>query len=177
VLFLDMDGVLCDFHGRAAEEFGCDVTDFTEWAIWEPMGLSEAAFWKWLGTRSREWWASLDPYPWAQEVVDAVRRADPEFRVLSAASKGFSVAGKIDWFEKHFGDHFSRFHFTSQKSDLAGPGRVLIDDNDANCESFSASGGKFILFPQPWNKAGGMAKDRLEWLEDNLEFRREFLCQ
>jgi hypothetical protein len=171
MIFLDMDGVLCDFHGRAAEDFGCDVNDFTEWAIWEPMGLTEEEFWTWLGTRSREWWSSLNPYPWAEELVSMVASVDPEYRILSTASKGHSVAGKIDWFHNHFGEQFHRFHFTSQKPDLAARGRLLIDDSDHNCKGFAAKGGDFLCVPQPWNANASRIDRRMEHVRSMLYYQ------
>ena len=46
---------------------------------------------------------------------------------------------------------FRRYALTPQKHLLAGPNRILIDDNDRNIEAFRAAGGIGILFPQPWN--------------------------
>jgi len=53
----------------------------------------------------------------------------------------------------HFEGHGPELVLTRDKSLLARPRAVLVDDSDANVDAFRAAGGAGIVFPQPWNRA------------------------
>lgn len=82
------------------------------------------------------------------------------------------LEGKVRWLYEHFpkekGRHFSDFLIGNQKHLLAWPGRVLIDDAEANVEKFRSAGGEAILFPQVWN-GNFEVEDRLAYVKNQLQ--------
>lgn len=178
MIFLDMDGVCADFVGAACKAHGKTTDGVDCWDFFEKWGIDEDQFWEPVNAGGREFWANLEPFEWFDELLSMVKAADRNFYVLTKPSRQAScLAGKLDWIHKHFGRNFRNYIFSPNKTPLAAPGRLLIDDSDENCEGFSAAGGKFILFPQPWNKARDLFMPRMQWVAENLEYRKEFLCQ
>ncbi len=53
----------------------------------------------------------------------------------------------------------------ADKSLLAGPYRILVDDHDENVRMFRALGGQAVLWPQPWNAMHGP-----KWAEPKAKF-------
>ena len=58
--------------------------------------------------------------------------------------------------------------FTGAKKFIAGPGRWLIDDKDANVEAFRAAGGQAITVPRPWNSEHGKSHQVMETIRKEL---------
>lgn len=120
-IFLDVDGVLAD------------CTQAPE--------LLEA--WGGVADEGREFWAGLPRTPWFEETLALVEASG--CRVHLATTPQFEAScwvGKVHWLREHVPDR--HVVLTSEKSILAGPGRLLIDDCDANCEGFRAAGGAAI---------------------------------
>lgn len=162
MILLDMDGVLCDFVGEACELHGRDPATVTRWDFYAGWGMTAADFWRPINHQGRDFWARLQPYPWAAELIEAVAKADPDFHVCTTPSASpESLAGKLDWLHAHFGRRFRRYHMTPSKAALAAPGRLLIDDSDHNVGDFIANGGEAMLFPQPWNRFATIARERM----------------
>lgn len=177
MLFLDMDGCVANFVKAACAAHGRDTSDVDEWNFFTKWGIDENQFWEPVNAGGREFWANLEPYEWFDELVGMVKKADPNFYILTKPSRQAScLAGKLDWIHRHFGKGFRNYIFAPDKSPLAAKGRLLIDDSDDNCHAFSAAGGKFILFPQPWNKARNLYTPRMKWVAENLEYRKDWLC-
>ncbi|MEM1297110.1 MAG: hypothetical protein AAGH89_17220 [Verrucomicrobiota bacterium] len=158
-LFLDLDGVFADFTRAALrlhdEEHYLESWPTGERDISKVLGISKTAFWKKIDRAGTEFWESLEPYPWFEELIDVARNTAP-FALLTAPSLSpDSLAGKAAWIDRHFpkieGRKFRNFLITSQKHLLAGPGRVLIDDSASMVSAFRRAGGNAILFPQIWN--------------------------
>lgn len=159
-IFLDMDGVLTDFVGAVLRLHG--QSDLLE--TWPPgerdipkvLGMSRGAYWKLIDEQGSDFWASLKPFDWFQELIECVRAVAP-FTILTASSldPGCS-SGKVRWLYEHFpkveGRRFTDYLIGCRKDLLAQPGHVLIDDAESNVDAFEAAGGRAILFPQKWNR-------------------------
>lgn len=175
MIFLDMDGVCADFVKAACAAHGKDDSEVDCWNFFEKWGITEDEFWEPVNAGGREFWANLEPYPWFDELVSMVKDADKNFYVLTKPSRQAScLAGKLDWIHKHFGDKCRNYIFAPNKSPLAAPKRLLIDDSDDNVKGFRKHGGVAYLFPQPWNASRHSASDDFSWLRETLDdYRRE----
>jgi hypothetical protein len=169
LIFLDMDGVLCDFIGPAAALHGRDARAL-DWAAGKGLdlaaqtskvfGLGLDAFWWPIHAAGEKFWAELELTPWASGragLVASALRLDDCVVLSRPSSCPTSAAGKALWLRRHFDGRFavpSGAILCARKELLAGPGRVLIDDDDRNVAAWRAAGGAAVLLPQPWNAAG-----------------------
>lgn len=172
MIYLDLDGVLCNFVDASLLEHGQDhliqpgyPNTWSYYADWE---ITEDQFWEPIDKAGELFWVNLDPYPWLDEVLTAVELADPNFRICTAPSRHpTSLSGKWHWIQKYIGIGVDRVHMTTMKRDLSREGRLLIDDADHNYAAWQEHGGVCCLFPQPWNT--NRKKDRNKQLRQYLD--------
>ncbi len=156
-IFLDVDGVLADFHNSLYASLFIDdpyknpaclgeyrlekVIDLPREEILRP--CSDEEFWEWI--------------PKTPDADDFIQRAEREVgrenvyfltaSIMSAAAYG----GRARWVKEHYPQYFPRLIISPEKHWLAAPGRLLVDDCDDNVNAWRASGGDAILVPRPWN--------------------------
>lgn len=166
VVFFDLDGVLADFVGGALKAHGKELPPGeVQWDFCTQIGFSgvnDAAFWSPLGF---DFWAGLGVLPDGLCLLRAVERlVDPD-RIAFLSSPCESpgcVDGKRAWVAAHFPEYRRRLFLGSAKHLFAGPGKVLVDDHDANIDGFHEAGGQTVCPPRPWNRwkaeclAGGL---------------------
>ncbi len=181
MIVLDLDGVLADFttascvvHGKEDEAPGIDNWDFfKEWGLsgsefWEPIHVAALSFYKDL----------VDPYPWMEELILAIDDAD-DFVILSAPSQSeWCYAGKKVWVDQHIAPVLGRspeLMIGSKKHLLAGPDRLLVDDNDGNVQKFTEAGGHTVTFPQLWNSQASLTGEaRMAYIHHALNFWKSY---
>lgn len=149
MIFLDMDGVLCDFAGGVCALFGKDAPQAGDLAqeLHQHLGIAKGLMWSRIAEAGARLWEGLEPLPWADELV-ALVRSHGELVIATAPSLNpASLAGKLTWLQRRFGRNFRDFVVTPQKHLLAAPGRILIDDSPRHVDAFSAFGGLSTLFP------------------------------
>lgn len=155
IAFVDLDGVLADFHSAAYRAHGqvFDEATYpaTVWNTWEVLGLeSDAEFWRGIDF-NHNFWHTLSPLPWLRRVVALAHELADVVKVATSPSRSpLCFSGKRMWHLQHLG-HDVELILCKSKYLLAAPDRVLIDDADHNCEAFYAAGGETILFPRKWN--------------------------
>lgn len=161
MILVDMDGVLCDFMGPAVRLHDFDAEKVqSEWPsgefdVCKVLGIAPMKFWERIDRQGFRFWESLPEYQWTQELIGIVNCH--EFVIASCPSwSPDSSSGKVGWLHKKFGRSFRAYMLGQRKELLAGPGRVLIDDNEDNCRKFVMAGGDAILFPRPWNRLAGI---------------------
>lgn len=165
-ILLDMDGVISDFIGGLIKLFGLpgDYLQATFGDAIVPWSLDEI----FPGRSKRdimslcdeEFWSSLEPYPWATELVKGCIDLVGPKNVMFCSCPGHydqrmfypTVVGKIRWLGKVFPDYDCDICFSCQKHILATPNSILVDDSPLQCDLFSRYGGCGILFPQLWNE-------------------------
>lgn len=172
--FIDLDGVIVDFASAACRAVGqphhADTT-FKEWptgqwSMAEVFGMTETDFWNEIDRHGEDWWASLEAYSWAAELVSEI---PVPFTIATSPSRNpASSSGKVRWMRSYFGKRFNNFLIGSQKYLLAKPDTLLIDDNDRKVSDFREAGGHAILFPQPWNANHGITADRIGYVREML---------
>lgn len=154
-LLCDLDGVLVDFVRGAFAVHGidfpyCDV----RWEI-DKQVFGEAdrnKFWEPLKT---DFWSNC---PWTTEgkaLWDYLWNVIGRDKLWICTSPSYdpeSATGKMKWIQRELPGMERRFVITPHKWLCALPGRLLVDDNEPNCERFVKHGGKSVLIPRPWNK-------------------------
>jgi 5'(3')-deoxyribonucleotidase len=153
IIFLDMDGVCCDFASAAAAACHHAGEAITQWNMARQFGITDEEFWRAVDAGSEDFWANLRAYPWFPAIHEALKEQGSVYITTTPSQSPRSFAGKTRWLHGYFGRDFRDFIFTPHKHLLAAPGRVLIDDNAEMCKRFEEHGGRAILFPQPWNDA------------------------
>lgn len=164
IYFIDMDGVVCDFVRAALElhvgtsyEIEMILNEWPkgEYRIERVLGISTDQFWEPIASCGEDFWALLNELHSGMQLVESLREDNRKFVFLtSPAMCSSSSSGKVRWLQRRFGADFRDYILCpTSKSLLAGPGRVLVDDSDRNCEEWKACGGTSIVWPQPWNSA------------------------
>lgn len=164
VIFFDLDGVLADFVGgvfRLQHPKPAPRYDDVRWGLEEQLGYADPAdFWRQLGY---EFWSELPAYEDGFGLLGAVATAvglDGIGLLTSPCDTPGCLEGKRDWVRRHLPDYHRRLFIGSAKHLFAGPGKVLVDDHDANVDAFRAAGGRVVQPPRPWNRRSGETHER-----------------
>lgn len=180
MIFLDMDGVLCDFASAAFRvhdrEFNADEYPKGQFALEPVLGVTTKQFWDRIDSHGEAFWEQLEPLPWALELVTAVSMLDTVIIATSPSRSPASYSGKRRWLQR-MGLHVLASMFGSEKWLLAQPGRTLIDDAEHNVFPWCRQGGDAILVPQPWNHGQpvpDMADFVMRCLEQITSSRKEY---
>ena len=176
MILLDMDGVLCDFVGSAARLFGKNPSYvYANWkgdhdACPAEIGVSPEKLWEKIEAEGEAFWTGLEPYPWAKEMYEWLVSKDDVVILTKPNYHPSCVAGKLAWLYS-FTDNprFGNYLIGPRKDACARPSSLLIDDNDANVESFVKAGGRALLFPQPWNKERAFKGDKFTNLRYQMQ--------
>jgi 5' nucleotidase, deoxy (Pyrimidine), cytosolic type C protein (NT5C) len=153
VCYLDLDGVLVDFHkGVMAFHRHFQPYETLTWDIWDSWNMSAEAFWGPLGY---DFWLNL---PWTPEGKTFLQGVEKVFkdRIVITTSPCWTpgcAQGKLDWIKREIPHLFRSTSIGPAKHLLAGPGKLLIDDSDSNIKLFVDEGGTAIRVPRPWNVA------------------------
>ena len=153
-IFLDMDGVIVDFHRGVLEMFGVDeVSNPTEWEFKyrEDFGMSAKTFWNYC---DNDFWRQLEFTPEAVDIFQALQSRDLLDRVcLLSHPVSHAFQGKVDWIKENLPQMYNskQFLLGPIKHWCAHPESLLIDDCYNNCRDFVRAGGNAFIFPRPWN--------------------------
>lgn len=180
-IYLDLDCTLFDFIGAVARRFG--LTDARlrkkwtpgEYDVVKPLSkwfpeMTTERFWATLDGDA-EFWAKMPPLSWFEALLTLAEAYDPQYRLLTSPSRcPWSWFGKASKIARHFSPRFlqERTVLTSLKSELSKPGRVLIDDSQANCDAWNKEGGTAILFPSIHNRLHEYEADPLYIVKQSL---------
>lgn len=182
IIFLDMDGVLCNWTKGVAQILEMDYHEFlAKWpagtaSISDVLGVKKSHYWNKIDRMGAKFWRNLEPFPWFDDLIATASEVG-EIKILTSPScHGSSADGKMQWIADRW-DRFKwrNFVITNQKWLCAGPHRILIDDNDKQCQDFetrkdgSPTGGTAILFPQRWNQNHEHEYDPVGYVRWRLE--------
>lgn len=161
---LDLDGVITKFVEGAAKVIGYDPKVVTEWDYYHLVGETEQSFWDKIDAVSPDFWANLELYDWAYELIFLCQTYGEIIFLTSPSRSALSSQGKVLWMQKHFGFNFRQYLIGPKKEFCANTNTILIDDSDKNIHKFEKAGGKTILFPQPWNANRNLTSDRMPYM-------------
>lgn len=125
-IFLDMDGVLADFHRLLLERFGRTFDAGRQEVPWAALSKIDRLYFQ------------LEPLPTAFELWDLAHSLGARVEVLTAIPRRSTIptaeADKRDWIAKHFGTStpVRIGPFSRDKWKHAAPGDVLVDDRADN---------------------------------------------
>jgi len=153
-LFLDMDGVLCDFIGEVERRTGRQ---------WEGDGIDlKAGIGMSLNEVIDTWptiFAELSMTPFAQQLLDAAAAWDT-YIITDCCSDCRIAHGKVTWITDRARQYIDRLFFCRKKRELIGyDDCILIDDMDHHNPDF--------LVPQPWNR--NRKRDQSDWTKAMIE--------
>lgn len=144
-IFVDLDGVLVDFVKKAKE-----------WVPgWEddahPMRNKklDRELWGRVGGRAKlgiPFWGTMEPMPDAHELWSYLQKYNPQ--ILSATGVvGAPEPEKREWVKRHLGANVvvNLVRRAADKSQMAGPNRILIDDKMKALDPWKQQGGIPIL--------------------------------
>jgi hypothetical protein len=135
-LYLDLDGVLADFEGRATALFDMPPKEYQQLH-------GQGRFWGRLA-KTPDFYNTLELLPDAMELFEGVRHLDPI--ILTGLPVGkWAEPQKRSWVERHFPGTGLITTLARKKSEHCKPGDVLVDDQDKYRDLWETAGGVFIL--------------------------------
>lgn len=139
-LYVDMDGVLADFHKKAEKLIGNPLNKETKKEFWKKLkSLSKEEF--------MDFWENLDWMPNGKKLWTSVAKYDP----IILSSPGFSLASDIEkakmkWIDKNLHPKPNKIIFEVDKTKYANPNSILIDDLSKNIDPWKSKGGVGFLY-------------------------------
>lgn len=158
-VYLDVHGTVADFVGAWCALTGRAMPERWPAGVWsleEVFEASTSEIWDPIARAGASWWASLPPTPEAASILALARSiSDSVVFATSPASPGSDrcaeAAGSTRLILDRYGDSP---RILASKSELAKPGRLLIDDSPAQVDAWRQAGGVALLVPRPWNGRG-----------------------
>lgn len=174
-VYLDMDGVLVDFHKGVHIVFDQpynyqhkSLYDYDFWSDWD--GISREQINEKCTT---SFWQNLN---WMHDGHDILRlittvvKPEQIYLLTTPMPNPESATGKTLWVEKHMPEYKKRLIITqAPKHMFAKSDTLLIDDKTENVDDFIEAGGYGLLVPRPWNIDYGMADYTTQIVEERLE--------
>ena len=174
LIFIDLDSVIVQFYQGALKVLG--VTNYSipinepSMEKWPGVNVTTSEFWRAIDATNEKFWAELEPYSYARDLVKVCESYGETFILTAPARNPYCLAGKKMWVQKHLPRLSGKMIITKHKYLCAAPNRVLIDDNNEQCDKFSAAGGGTILFPQLFNRNHALAiVDKVEYVKLQLD--------
>lgn len=149
-VFLDMDGVLVNFTKALCKLLKIPYTQDRAYGydFWKYCGMTDDEFRDTI-TREARWWATMEPHPYAKDLVHWLIDQGIDWHILSSSMYDCDCfAGKSQWVRKHLGDEgMKRFILVcGDKGRIARKGDILVDDGPHNWDAWEAAGGEAF----PW---------------------------
>ena len=153
ILYLDLDGVMCDFDKQVHKLFGNNPDDLqsiksTETTKEYIHRIGSNQFWKKIRT-SPEFWSSMDPI---EGSIEAFKRLYPLFDSVCIISNPDKkdltncINQKNKWVDTYLSGYNLKRIYLENKYIYANPNCLLIDDLEKNIKLWKQYGGKTIHF-------------------------------
>ena len=178
LIYLDMDGVCCDFVSAALRINGFEPEEvFSRWQqehrgefhMSKVLDIKMETFWDHIHTGGIDFWRGLEAYPWFTQMHKELEKLGRVVFLSSPTRSPDCIAGKHHWLQDRFGRTFNQFIFTQQKDLLAHSNATLIDDYEGNITAFNDRQGHGQLFPRFWNARHHIDDDPCEYILQQCE--------
>jgi hypothetical protein len=141
-IFVDLDGVLCDFIAAANELF--NVKNFAQW------NDMKKTHWKKIVDEGPDFWSNMSWTNDGKKLWDYVVKNYNNVQILSAKpiDNGESELGKKLWIRKNLGSSYAAnaiICYGVEKQNYADFNNILIDDSDRNIRQWINKNGIGIL--------------------------------
>lgn len=152
-IFLDLDGVICNWVKAVADLLNVDLKDEyirnklkEGYKFEEIIDIKKEEMWKKINNGGRDFWKNLKLTPWAKKLVQEIKNTNNNLCFLTApSSHASSLSGKKIFLDKHFKG--INFIITGEKHFCAHPNALLIDDSINKIKKFEDWGGNVFLWP------------------------------
>jgi hypothetical protein len=146
-IYIDMDGVLCDFEERFEHFTGMHPQEYKENAIYqygEKKGLEK--FWDIIDNQvGIRFWRGMGWMPEGRELWDYIKDKTP-ILLTSPSRHDNSKEGKTLWVKDNLGNYPIEFKRAQDKSNFASPTSILIDDREDTIMSWKQKNGIGFLY-------------------------------
>jgi len=140
-IYLDMDGVICDFSKKFLDMTGEDFLEYAEKYGWRKTWIT-------IEKGGLEFWSELEWTVDGKKLWDYLKKLDnveiltgsPLFKVGEYAKKGKEI-----WVRKNIGDIKINHIVGKLKYKYVKNNDILIDDSKRNCDLWKEAGGIAIL--------------------------------
>lgn len=158
-LYVDLDGVLCDFDRGAEAVLGMPCQDFQQLH-------GEKLMWHWLA-KADGFYEGLEWMPGGRELWDAVRVTRPRPVILTGLPLGiWAGPQKRAWCARELGLNVAVVTCLSrEKHFFCSAGDILIDDREQARGEWERAGGIFILHRNTEETLAELARVRGEGSE------------
>ena len=138
-IFVDMDGVLCNFDERFEYFFDMPIERYRE-----RFG-NQAAYNK-ISDMGKIFWSAMKWQPGGKELWSHVSKYNPSLLTSPGYFTG-AEEGKKEWSQDHLSPQPAGIYFrqAEDKSELSGANKILIDDRADTIQQWIAKGGIGIL--------------------------------
>lgn len=155
IVYVDMDGVLSDFHSVYTGLSFSSVSPVTPTVPSLP----------------ESFWTNLPLLPHAHDLISYLSNLLPKpnnqlFILSSPSPSQASFSGKFQWINEHFPNLTRNLILSPRKYFLASPDSVLIDNYQPNIAKFIAHNGKAFLFPASDNARANLVSKALPLLKE-----------
>ncbi|KKM77355.1 hypothetical protein LCGC14_1370950 [marine sediment metagenome] len=139
-LFVDLDGVLVDWHRTLRELTGIEnLNDLPKKEFWRAVGIA--------AKKGRKLWYESEKTHDADQLWDYVKGYDPTILTAGATSIKSSYQEKRDWVRDNLGSEWKVIVVDGgrEKYKYAAPNHILIDDRSVSVDPWVDAGGIGIL--------------------------------
>ena len=175
-IYLDLDGVICDWKGKVCELLNIDQNDSEARNILRKDAMlcgykfqTTAYIDSIVEEKGYEFWRNLELLPWAEDLWKMVNSLDRKVYILSNPGHFHDAAhAKLDYIWDKLGTR--NYILTKHKYLLANSESILIDDMKHNIKKFSLNGGKTYYWPNQYELIDGNESINLHLriLQDNI---------
>ena len=146
-IYCDMDGVLADFEARFEHFAGLSPDEYRK-EVTKKYGKKQVdkMFWDLIDNQiGVRFWRGIPWMPGGKQLWDYIKPYKPTL-LSSPSYDNSSRMGKSLWVKDHIPGTPVIFRQAKQKSDFAGPNKILIDDREDTIMSWKAKNGIGILY-------------------------------
>jgi len=157
-VFLDMDGVLTNFHKGVCKTFDYPyiLDEMIRYDFWEDWKEKKVTRRDVNDICNQLFWEDLEWMHDGKEILKIVEEAygkENIFIFTQPMPNVGSWTGKRIWIEHMAPDYKKQLIVTqASRAFFASPDTLLIDDKQENVDEFIKAGGNAILIPRPWNR-------------------------